>query len=93
MECHPITAILLTCSTCGLIRMADDYSSAHARGNAHIQLSGHPKIRYSQIEAPDRIKDARMEAKASMERMAVEAGVMDIALEAGIIERDVAVRR
>ena len=68
MERHPITAILLTCSTCGLVRMADDYGSAHARGNAHIRMSGHPKIQYSQIEAPERIKAAQMEAKASMER-------------------------
>ena len=93
MERYPVTAILLTCSTCGLIRMADDYSSAYARGNAHIKLSGHSKIQYSQIEAPERIKGAQREAKASMERMAVEAGVRDIAVEAGIIERDVAVRR
>ena len=64
MERHPITAILLTCSTCGLVRMADDYGSAHARGNAHIRMSGHPKIQYSQIEAPERIKAAQMEAKA-----------------------------
>jgi hypothetical protein len=56
MERHPITAILLTCSTCGLVRMADDYGSAHARGNAHIRLSGHSKITYRQIEAPERIK-------------------------------------
>lgn len=92
MERHPITAILLTCSTCGLVRMADDYGSAHARGNAHIRLSGHPKITYSQIEAPERIKSALIEAKASMETMAVQAGVKDIAVEAGI-QRDVAARR
>lgn len=92
MERHPITAILLTCSTCGLVRMADDYGSAHARGNAHIRLSGHPTIKYSQIETPERIKSARLEAKASMEVMAVKAGVKDIAVEAGI-EPDVAARR
>ncbi len=63
MERHPITAILLTCSTCGLVRMADDYGSAHARGNAHVRLSGHPTIKYSQIEAPERIKGALMGAK------------------------------
>lgn len=56
MERHPITAILLTCSTCGLVRMADDYGSAHARGNAHIRLSGHPNIKYAQIEAPKRTR-------------------------------------
>jgi hypothetical protein len=60
--------------------MADDYGSAHARGNAHIRLSGHPNIKYSQIEAPERIKGALMKAKASMEMMAVEAGVKDIAV-------------
>jgi hypothetical protein len=92
MERHPVTAILLTCSTCGLVRMADDYGSAHARGNAHVRLSGHPKIQYSQIEAPERIRGARLEAKASMETMAVQAGVRNIAVEAGI-EPDVAARR
>ena len=92
MERHPITAILLTCSTCGLVRMADDYGSAHARGNAHIRLSGHPKIQYSQIEAPERIKGTRLEAKASMEVMAAEAGVKGIAVEAGI-EPDLSARR
>ena len=62
MERHPATAILLTCSTCGLVRMADDYGSAHARGNAHIRLSGHPHIKYSQIEAPERMNGALIEA-------------------------------
>jgi len=41
--------------------MADDYGSAHARGDAHTRLSGHPKIEYSQIVAPDRIKGAQVE--------------------------------
>jgi hypothetical protein len=83
MQRHPITAILLTCSTCGLVRVADDYKSAHARGNAHARLSGHAEIQYSQIEAPERIKGALREAKASIHRMATEAGVTDSALDAG----------
>jgi len=33
------------------------------------------QIDYSQIDAPDRIKGAVAEAKASMESMAVQAGV------------------
>jgi len=65
MERHLVTAVLLTCSTCGLVRMADDYGSAHARGNVHARLSGHAKIEYSQIEAPERIKGALIEAAAS----------------------------
>jgi hypothetical protein len=72
--------------------MAGDYGSAHARGNAHIRLSGHPQIMYSRIEAPERIKNALLEAKLSMEMMAVQAGVKDIAVEAGI-EPDIALRR
>ena len=43
MERHLTTIILISCPTCGLIRMADNYASAHARGNAHISFSGHPK--------------------------------------------------
>jgi hypothetical protein len=92
MERHPVTAVLLTCSTCDLVRMADDYGSAHARGNAHVRLSGHPKIQYTLIEAPDRIRDARLEAKTSTETMAVHAGVRNIAVEAGV-GPDVAARR
>jgi len=63
MERHLTTIILISCPTCRLIRMADNYASAHARGNAHIGFSGHPKIDYSQIDAPDRIKGAVAEAK------------------------------
>ena len=92
MERHPVTAILLTCSTCGLVRMADDYGSAHARGDAHVRLSGHPKIQYTLIDAPERMRGALREAKASTETMAVQAGVRDIAVGAGI-EPDVAARR
>jgi hypothetical protein len=72
--------------------MADDYGSAHARGNAHIRLSGHPNMKYAQIEAPERIKGALIEAKTSMEVMAVAAGVKDIAVEAGV-EPDLSARR
>ena len=92
MKRHPTTAILITCPTCGLVRMADDYASAHARGKAHISLSGHPKVEYSQIVAPERIKGAQVEARASMESMAVQAGVKDISIEAGV-EPDIAIRR
>ena len=92
MKRHPTTAILITCPTCGLVRMADDYASAQARGKAHISLSGHPKVEYSQIIAPDRIKGAQVEAMASMESMAVQAGVKDISVEAGM-EPDITQRR
>ena len=92
MKRHPTTAILITCPTCGLVRMADDYASAQARGKAHITLSGHPKVEYSQIVAPDRIKGAQAEARASMEIMAIQAGVIDISVEAGTAP-DIALRR
>ena len=59
MEHHPITAVLLCCKTCGLVRVSDNYSAAHARGKAHTNLSGHPTIKYSLIEAPDRLKEAQ----------------------------------
>jgi hypothetical protein len=82
MERHPVTAILITCSSCDLVRMADDYGSAHARGNAHIRLSGHSTIKYSQVEAPERIKGALMAAKGSWETMTTRAGVTSPTVEA-----------
>ena len=59
MEHHPITAVLLCCKTCGLVRVSDNYSAAYARGKAHTGLSGHLTIKYSLIEAPDRLKRRR----------------------------------
>ncbi len=58
MKRHPITAVLLTCP-CGLVRAADDYSAAHARGKAHTSFSGHQALAYSLIEAPERLRDAQ----------------------------------
>lgn len=92
---HPITAILITCSMCGLIRMAHDDGSAQARGKAHSQLSGHTEIKYTLIESPDSIRNAEMAAKASMESMAVAVGMKDISTEAGVrqVVVDVSTRR
>ena len=59
MEHHPITAVLLCCKTCGLLRVSDNYTAAHARGKAHTGLSGHLTIKYSLIEAPDRLREAQ----------------------------------
>jgi len=56
MERHPIPAIVVSCSTCGLIRIADDYAAAHARASAHVHLSGHHDVEYSIIDTPDRLK-------------------------------------
>ena len=92
MTHHPTTAVLITCPTCGLVRIADDYDSARARGKAHTSLSGHPKVGYSQIVAPDTIKVAQLEARASMESMAAQAGIKNISVEAGM-EPEIAIRR
>lgn len=59
MENHPVTAVLLFCKACGLTRVSDNYAAAHARGRAHTSLSGHPSIRYSLIEAPERLREAQ----------------------------------
>ncbi|MBA2253201.1 MAG: hypothetical protein H0W13_10970 [Nitrospirales bacterium] len=59
MERHPITAVLLSCHTCDLLRISDDYVAAYAREKAHTSLSGHEDIEYSLIEAPDRLRDAQ----------------------------------
>jgi hypothetical protein len=59
MECHPITAVVLSCGDCGVFRVADDYDSAQARGTAHVALTGHRRLRYSLVDAPDRITVAQ----------------------------------
>jgi hypothetical protein len=56
MERHPVTAVLLCCQACGLLRVSEDYAGAHATGKAHSSLSGHSNIHYSLIEAPDRLR-------------------------------------
>jgi hypothetical protein len=55
MERSPISAVVLSCTTCGFIRIADDHSAAHARAAAHMHLSGHQGMEYSIIESPDRL--------------------------------------
>jgi hypothetical protein len=53
------TAVLLSCNACGLVRVRDDYTDAHERGKAHTRLSGHHAIKYSLIEAPERLQKKR----------------------------------
>jgi hypothetical protein len=69
MERHPTTAVLLCCKACGLIRVLENYAAAHARGKAHTSLSGHPHIKYSLIQAPDRLKDVQAHEKDSTKRV------------------------
>lgn len=59
MKRHPTTAVVLSCGDCGLFRVADDYASARARGKAHAALTGHGRLHYSLVDAPDRIKVAQ----------------------------------
>jgi len=59
MEAHPSTAVLLSCPTCGLVRVCDDYTSAHARGAEHTRLSGHQGLKYEVIQAPERLQTPR----------------------------------
>ena len=75
MERHPIPAIVLHCSTCGLVRIADDYTAAHARATAHTHLSGHHSLEYSVIEAPERLRLAQAFEQRS--RKAVRGYVED----------------
>jgi hypothetical protein len=55
MERHPIPAVVVSCPTCGLIRIADDYAAAYARASAHVHLSGHHGLEYSAIDTPERL--------------------------------------
>ena len=59
MERCPIPAIVLFCNTCGLLRIADDYTAAHARATAHTHLSGHHGLQYTVVEAPERLRLAQ----------------------------------
>jgi len=59
MERHPIPAIVLCCETCGLVRIADDYAAACARASAHRHLSGHIRLEYCVVEAPEQLRLAQ----------------------------------
>jgi len=59
MERRPIPVIVLCCKTCGLVRIADDYTAAQARATAHTHLSGHRGLEYTVVEAPERLKLAQ----------------------------------
>ena len=49
METHSLTAVLLCCSTCGLVMISDNYTAAQVRGKAHTKLSGHHRLTYAPI--------------------------------------------
>ena len=75
MERHPIPAIVVSCTTCGLIRIADGYTGAHARASAHVHLSGDHALEYSVIDTPERLKLAQ--ACEERSRTAVKGYVHD----------------
>ena len=79
MERHPIPAIVLYCDTCGLVRIADDYAAAHARASAHRSLSGHIRLEYCVVEAPERLRLAQVFEQRSTKTIEgyVEDGVTD----------------
>ena len=51
-----VTAVVLTCDTCGLVRVSDDAAAAHARARAHTSVTGHGGLMYEPIESPERLK-------------------------------------
>jgi hypothetical protein len=51
------------------MRVSDNYAAAHARGKAHTSLSGHPSIKYSLIEGPERLRAAQ-----ACENLSTKAG-------------------
>ena len=55
MERSPLPAVVLSCPTCGFIRIADDQIAAHARASAHMHLSGHQGMEYCLVESRDRL--------------------------------------
>ncbi len=52
----PATAVLICCTACDLVRIADDYTAAHARGQTHTKFSGHLRLTYAPIRAPERLR-------------------------------------
>jgi hypothetical protein len=78
-EAPSTTAVPLSCSNCGLVRVSDDYPTAHARGKAHTSLSGHHALTYTLIEAPERIRLAHRVEQQS--RKAVKGYVEDVCTE------------
>ena len=75
MERRPIPAIVISCHTCGLVRIADDYTAAYARASAHIHLSGHHEVQYTAVESPERLRLA--EAFEQRSRKTVQGYVQD----------------
>ena len=55
METSPLPAVVISCTTCGFIRIADDQTAAHARAAAHMHLSGHRGMDYCLVESRDRL--------------------------------------
>lgn len=59
MEDDPTAAVLVSCGDCGLVRVAGDYASGQARGQAHRAVTGHRQVHYALIDAPEGIKVAQ----------------------------------
>ena len=49
----------MLCGDCGLFRVADDYPSGQARGQAHTAVTGHRQVHCALIDPPERIKVAQ----------------------------------
>ena len=70
-------AVVLCCTTCGLVRVCDGHSAAHARANAHTSLTAHYALTYSVIDAPERLQLAQ--ACEERSKKAVKGYVEDFA--------------
>jgi|GEM_PF-2256038 hypothetical protein len=74
-----VTAVVLTCDTCGLVRVSDNPAAAQARARAHTSVTGHSGLLYECIESPERIKLALAFEQRSLKtvRGYVEEGDQD----------------
>jgi hypothetical protein len=70
-------AVVLCCTTCGLVRICDGHSAARARGKAHTSLNANHAVTYSVIDAPERLQLAQ--AFEEQSRKAVKGYVEDSA--------------
>ena len=85
MQQSVVTAVVLTCDTCGLVRVSDNpaaaaaAAAAQARARAHTSVTGHSRLLYECIESPERIKLALAFEQRSLKtvRGYVEEGDQD----------------
>ena len=71
-------AVVLCCTTCGLVRVCYGHSAAHARGRAHTSLNANHALTYSVIDAPERLPLAQAFEEES--KKAVKGYVEDFVL-------------